>query len=458
MSVMVSITGIAPVVAPSLGAMLVGPIGWRGIMATLAALFLLMLAGVLLVCRETLPPTARGQLTITGGFAQLFRVPRYLGYAGLYATAFATMMAYISASSFVYQDVMGFSAAGYGLLFGVNAVGLVGAGFVSSGLAGRYGPRRLISTAVPALLASSIVVLAVAVTPAPRWILALPILAAVTSVGFILGNASALALQEVRRVSGSGSAFLGAAQFLLGALVAPLAGLGGEHTAVPLGIIMTATAGCAGVLAWVLGGTRIAEHRKSAEQHSEALHDRATFTVRRSVPSDREAILGLMSAARGDARSDAERSEQGFVQGLMDEPILKRLETGPGIFVAEEAESGRLAGFAMTCQPHAVAHNPPAARAVEAAAERRPDARRFVYGPTAVDPVFRGQGVLTMLLLHLCQELGHSYEEGVAFVDHANGKSLAIHTHYGMTALPPFVLGGHTYTPFVFAPDLFARP
>lgn len=183
-----------------------------------------------------------------------------------------------------------------------------------------------------------------------------------------------------------------------------------------------------------------------------------TFALRRSLPADREAILALMSAARGDALSDAERSEQGFVQGLMDDAILRRLESGPGIFVAAEAESGRLAGFAMTCQPHTVAHNPPAARAVELAAGRRPDARRFVYGPTAVDLLFRGQGLLTMLLRHLCQELGNSYDEGVAFVDHANGKSLAIHTHYGMTALPPFVLGGHTYTPFIFATDLFARP
>lgn len=140
----------------------------------------------------------------------------------------------------------------------------------------------------------------------------------------------------------------------------------------------------------------------------------------------------------------------------MDEEILKRFEAGPGIFTAA-TESGRLAGFAMTCEPGLVGHNPPAARAVAAAAERRPDVARFVYGPTAIDPAFRGHGLLTMLLRNLCQELGGSYEEGVAFVDHANGKSLAIHTHYGMTALPTYSIGGHLYTPFVFAPELFAR-
>lgn len=255
MSLMMTITGIAPVLAPSFGAMLIGPIGWRGIMGALAALFGLMLIGVLFVFRETLPPRLRGRVSIAGGFAQLFRVPRYLAYVGLFATAFATMMTYISASSFVYQNVMGFSAMGYGLLFGINAAGLVGAGYASSKLAGRYGAQRLISTAVPTLLISSVTLLSASMAPVPRWILALPILCAMTSVGFILGNASALALAEVRQVSGSGSAFLGAVQFLLGAMVAPLAGVGGEHTAVPMGIIMTATAACAAALAAILGRT-----------------------------------------------------------------------------------------------------------------------------------------------------------------------------------------------------------
>lgn len=261
MSLMMTITGIAPVMAPSLGAILLGPIGWRGIMGILAALFGLMLICVLLVFRETLPSHVREKVSISGGFAQLFKAPRYLGYAGIFATAFATMMAYIAASSFVYQNVMGLSAVGYGLLFGINAVGLAGAGYASSRLAGRYGARRLINIAVPALLISSFLLLAVALAPVSRWLLALPILCAVTSVGFILGNASALALGEVRHVSGSGSAFLGAVQFLLGALVAPLAGIGGEHTAVPMGIIMTATAACATVLVAVLTRTQQPESR-----------------------------------------------------------------------------------------------------------------------------------------------------------------------------------------------------
>lgn len=266
MSLLVTVTGIAPAIAPSIGAVIHESIGWRGIMGVLAALFALMLLGVIIVFRETLPPTSRGQHSILGGFTELFKVPRYLGYTGIFALTFATMMTYISASSFVYQNVMGFSPAGYGLLFGVNAVGLVTAGYVASRLAHRFGARRLINIAVPTLLFCSLVIVVLAITPIPRWLLALPILPAVTSVGFIMGNSSALALGEVRHISGSGSALLGAAQFVFGAVVAPLAGLGGEDTAVPMAIIMATTAMTVAVLTAFLHRQPPACHRSWSQK------------------------------------------------------------------------------------------------------------------------------------------------------------------------------------------------
>lgn len=252
MSLMMTVSGVAPAIAPSIGALLEDPIGWRGIMWTLAALFVLMTVSVSTVFRETLPPERRGEHGILGGFAQLFKVPRYLGYAALFATSFAAMMTYIPASPFVYQVVMGLSPLAYGMLFGLNAVGLITAGYVSSRLVRRVPAQRIVSIAAPLLLVFCLAILAVAVLPMPRWILAIPIWLAVTSVGFIMGNSSALALDSVRHVSGSGSAVLGAAQFIFGAVVSPLSGLAGEHSAVPMAVVMTAAAAIAAGLALAL--------------------------------------------------------------------------------------------------------------------------------------------------------------------------------------------------------------
>ncbi|NKR61831.1 GNAT family N-acetyltransferase [Rhodococcus hoagii] len=175
-----------------------------------------------------------------------------------------------------------------------------------------------------------------------------------------------------------------------------------------------------------------------------------TITVRRSGPQDREAILALMAASRGDGLSAEERAERGFVQGRMDEDVLTRFQQGTGVFVAED---GVLAGFAMTSEPGAVTSGPPRL-AVDAVGEGR--GRLFLYGPAAVDRDYQGRGVLTKLLAALSRALRDRFDLGVAFVEAANAKSLAVHRHYGMTEAATFVFDDRDYFVFTFSPDEFA--
>jgi DHA1 family bicyclomycin/chloramphenicol resistance-like MFS transporter len=60
----------------------------------------------------------------------------------------------------------------------------------------------------------------------------------VASVGFVMPNATALALADHAEVAGSASALLGVNQFLVGAVVAPLVGIAGVGTAVPMAVVM----------------------------------------------------------------------------------------------------------------------------------------------------------------------------------------------------------------------------
>ena len=156
------------------------------------------------------------------------------------------MMAYISASPFVYQHVVGLSEVEYGVAFGVNAAGLITAGWVASRLVDRVEPRARSCAACdqrcrwPATL--TFVVLAAA-GRAGLDCCRSPIFVAVASNGGIMGNSAALAMSQVREVAGTGSAVLGFSQFALGALVSPLVGLGGEDSAVVPAIVM-ASASC----------------------------------------------------------------------------------------------------------------------------------------------------------------------------------------------------------------------
>lgn len=242
-TLMLTVGGIAPVLAPVVGGVLAGPVGWRGMLWTVVGLSAAMLVGVLVVLRETHPPERRthGHRATLASMRTVIGNRAYVAPVAVFALSFGVMMAYISASPFVYQNVVGLDEIAYGVAFGVNAAGLIGAGWVASRQVHRWSPATMLRAAIALQLVSTLSFVGLAVAGAPTWVLPVPIFLAVLSNGGIMGNAAALAMAEVRPVAGAGSAILGFSQFALGALVSPLVGLGGEDSAVVPAIVM---AGC----------------------------------------------------------------------------------------------------------------------------------------------------------------------------------------------------------------------
>ena len=240
-TLMITVGGVAPVLAPLVGGVLADPVGWRGMLWTVAALCVVMLVGVLVAVPETHPAGVRrtGEATVLDGVRTVLASRAFRAPLAVFALGFGVMMAYISASPFVYQNVVGLDEIGYGVAFGVNAAGLIGLGWVSSRLVDRWPPRSMVRVAVAVQLAGAVAFLVLAAAGAPAWLLPVPIFVAVASNGAIMGNSAALAMAEVRPVAGTGSAVLGFAQFGLGAVVAPLVGLGGESSAVVPALVMT---------------------------------------------------------------------------------------------------------------------------------------------------------------------------------------------------------------------------
>ncbi|GAA4195197.1 multidrug effflux MFS transporter [Microbacterium oryzae] len=242
-SLMMIVGGVAPVIAPLVGGLISGPLGWRGVLGVVLGIAVLMLMAVILVVRETSPASSRvRQANGADGGARALRTRGYLGYAFAFAFAFAVMMAYISASPFLYQSMMGLDEMQYGLLFGVNALALMLTSALSASLAARVAPRRLLGWGLSGALVGSVLFLVIALTAAPVWLLAVAVFLAIAPLGFVLGNATALAQGAAPGVAGMASAVLGALQFGLAALVSPLVGLGGETTAVPCGLVMAVSA------------------------------------------------------------------------------------------------------------------------------------------------------------------------------------------------------------------------
>ncbi|MCZ8377434.1 multidrug effflux MFS transporter [Mycobacterium sp. CPCC 205372] len=244
-SLMMIINGVAPVVAPLLGGSLMGLIGWRGVFWIITGLAAAMFVGVVAVLGETHPEERR----MTGGVAAMLRDARsvltnrhYIGYTAAFAFSFAVMFAYIAASPFVLQNVLGLSEITYAMAFAANAVGLVLMNALNARIVGRFGQRRLLALGTSLLVVFAALLLVDAVLGPVLWATLVLLWGTVTSLGLVMANATSLALDEVRATAGTGSAMLGALQFGLAAVVSPLVGIGGDHTAVPMAVTMVVSA------------------------------------------------------------------------------------------------------------------------------------------------------------------------------------------------------------------------
>ncbi|GAA2089528.1 hypothetical protein [Brevibacterium salitolerans] len=111
-------------------------------------------------------------------------------------------------------------------------------GAIGAKLVGRVAPATLTWVGLFMNLGAIVALVVVAVTGAPAFWLTVPLLFAVASLGLIVGNTTALALEAVPGRGGSASAWLGCLQFVLAGVVSALVGLGGEHTAIPLAVTM----------------------------------------------------------------------------------------------------------------------------------------------------------------------------------------------------------------------------
>jgi len=235
------VTGLAPVLAPLAGAQVLKLTSWRGIFVVLAVFSTVILAATIIGLPESLPPHLRrgGGLRPTGSvYVGLVRDRRLVGYALTNAFVFAAMFAYISGSPFVLEDTYGLSPQQYSLVFGANAIGLVAAAQVSGKLVRQVDARILLAGGVVGAATGGGALLVLALAGAGLWPLLTALFIVVTSVGLVLPNAAALALENHGANAGAAAALLGCAQFLVGGLVAPLAGIHAADAAIPMAAVV----------------------------------------------------------------------------------------------------------------------------------------------------------------------------------------------------------------------------
>jgi DHA1 family bicyclomycin/chloramphenicol resistance-like MFS transporter len=242
MSRLMLVLGVAPVVAPSLGAAVLLHASWHWVFAVLVVLAGALLLLAALALPETLTPEHRRPLRVGGiiaTYGELLRDVRFVILVLVAALAMSGLFAYIAGASFVLQGHYGLDQQAFALVFGAGAVALIASTQLNVVLLRRFSPQVIV---VWALAASSLFgAVFVALAAAGVGGLAafvVPIWAILAAMGLVIPNAPALALSRHPDAAGTSAALLGAAQFGLGAAVAPLVGvLGNDELA--LAVVMT---------------------------------------------------------------------------------------------------------------------------------------------------------------------------------------------------------------------------
>jgi len=236
------VMGLAPILAPMLGGVLVNLAGWQSIFLTLSLFSAACLVAVGLGLPESLPAHMPRQ-PLSGALRQYLRLLAdrvFVGHALTGGIAIAGMFAYIAGSPFVFIKLYGVPAEHYGWLFGTNAAGFILVAQINARLLAKRGPAFLLVRAVWLYLAAGLVLLGVAaLRPAHLWPLLVPLFVCISSLGCIIPNASACAMSGQGARAGSASALMGCLQFSVAAGAAALVGLLHDGSAVPMTLVVS---------------------------------------------------------------------------------------------------------------------------------------------------------------------------------------------------------------------------
>ncbi|MEU7873648.1 multidrug effflux MFS transporter [Dactylosporangium sp. NPDC049140] len=249
------VVGVAPILAPTVGGLVLRLTQWRGVFVVLAVAGLAILAATAFALPETLPAERRRMGGVGGtvrDYGRLFADRVYVGLIIVAGLSMAALIAYVSGSSFVFQDEYGMSQQQFAFVFAGGAVGLIGATQLNVRLLRRWTPQRILAGALVAGVAAGAVLLALAATHAGGLLgVLLPLWTVLAMVGLAMPNAPALALSRHGEAAGTAAALLGAVQFGVGALAAPLVGVLGVG-ALAMAIVVFGGMAAAALALWLV--------------------------------------------------------------------------------------------------------------------------------------------------------------------------------------------------------------
>lgn len=239
-SMLMLVNGLAPILAPVIGGQILRFSTWEGVFVLLT-----VIGVVLTICAIIMTETLSARRRVEGGvfaslkgFKGLFSQKYFMGHCVMQCFGFAAFFAYISGSSFVFQNIYHVSPQIFSIIFGVNGIGLMLSGALTGRLAGRVADWKILRTALYIAVVGSILLLAGFIVHIPLLAVIVILFFTVSTLSCMATSSFSLAMQSQGRNAGSASALIGFFSMISGAVMAPVVGIAGSYTAIPMGIVM----------------------------------------------------------------------------------------------------------------------------------------------------------------------------------------------------------------------------
>jgi len=243
LATVVLVVGVAPILAPTAGSLVLQVSDWRTIFLFLAAFGCLNLALIFLFLPETRPEEKRVSSKLSAvakNYVRLLFSRDFIPFAGTNAILQGGFFAYIAGVSFVFINDYGLSSMAFSILFGINAVGLISGTQITSRIVGRISPVRIVRVAaiVYTLCGGALLMLKL-LGLAHLWAVAALFFVFVTTLGGIMPSCNMLAMERNGAYSGTAASLLGALGFGLGALISAVLGAFSDGSTLALFSIIT---------------------------------------------------------------------------------------------------------------------------------------------------------------------------------------------------------------------------
>ena len=263
MSLVTAVFILVPIVAPALGQVVLGAFGWRAIFVVYLAMGLITSVWFGLRQEETLPAARRMPFSLArlGAAAREVLTNRVaVSYTVAAGLVFGAFLGYLTSAQQILQEQYALGAR-FPIYFGALAVAIGGASLANARLVMRYGMRALSQWSLWGIFAVSIVFTGVAAAAGghpPLWMLMVYLMVSFFGIGLLFGNLSALAMQPLGAIAGTGSAMVGGMSMLISLALGTGIGQIYNGTVLPLAGGFAVLSLCSIVTAWwaEAGGAR----------------------------------------------------------------------------------------------------------------------------------------------------------------------------------------------------------